>query len=541
MNGPDPVRPDLASALAPLLREWAQLREQEVELFRRIAETLERSTTTRPAAGDASVAVPDGASPLTSPGVSSSLTEGTPADPVAPTPGAAPDPAGAPGAAPGPVVAPGADPTGDPSWIDRTIDAVLAGAFSADEEDDEAPELPAVELLLLRSANTWVGMPWDSVAGLGLSDESSPSAEPAAISLHDLLARAGHHGEAHAVEPYRLTWESPRGLRALSCEVLGGVVAATAAVSRGVELIWVPDESEAGCRLVPMVEFFVTGQGPDPARAASPDPVGPVPPPPPDPASPVPDPAPPAPSSTLAPSSVPSGETPAVPAPSAPRPLIPRRLDPPVAVSVAPVPPAPGATLASPSPQAPEAAEPPTQSHSVPPAAGTLRSVPMPEAPGTVGDPPVANLPVPAPPAGDAPRKPEPVLGVAAGPRANTSLSALVSVRYLPARVAISRFLKSAGWFVLEAADPQELPAMLRRVHHSAVFTEAPDRPDPAWIEALMQARADGARVIGVASRLRVATVDPLRSIGDLPRLLYPFQEAELERLVGTPAQPERG
>jgi hypothetical protein len=39
----------------------------------------------------------------------------------------------------------------------------------------------------------------------------------------------------------------------------------------------------------------------------------------------------------------------------------------------------------------------------------------------------------------------------------------------------------------------------------------------------------------------RVATADPMRALGEMPRLLYPFQDAELERLVGAAAPGGQG
>ena len=112
------------------------------------------------------------------------------------------------------------------------------------------------------------------------------------------------------------------------------------------------------------------------------------------------------------------------------------------------------------------------------------------------------------------------------------SRSALVSVRYLPARVAISRAFRSHGWSVLESADTEELGAVLERLPHAVVFLEAPERPDPGWSRELARIQESGTRVIGVASRLRGATGDPWRGLEAVPHLLFPFQEAELERLI---------
>jgi hypothetical protein len=371
--------------MAPLLREWVLLREREIELLRRMAELLESSSRGRDAVDDAREAA-----------VETDAPRGDPPD----------DPSVHPG--------------DDPAWIDRTIDAVLAGAFSADPEP-EATELPAVDLLLLRSGGTWVGMPWDRVTRLGLSDDAQPL-PCVPLALRDILGLGGT-GDTRddTAEPYCLTWETAGGPRALRCEVLGGVVAAPAAAARGVDLVWLPDDSDAGGRLLPLVEFFASIGG-DGRKEVE-----------------------------------------------APRP----RLD------------------------------------------DTVRA-----------------------------RAPSQAMTGHGGPRRDTRhvlRSGLVSVRYLPARVAIARALRSHGWFVLEAADAAELPALLQRVHHAVVFIEAPERPEPEWTKELARAQDGGARFIGVASRLRGVAGDPWRGRGATPHLLYPFQEAELERLIESLVQPEGG
>ena len=229
MNGPESVRTDgtswgdQASMMAPLLREWILLREREIDLVRRIADLLEQSSRDRTTAdGGPEAAVETGA-----------RGDQVPGDPPA-------------------------QRGHDLEWIDRTIEGVLAGAFSSDDEP-EAAELPAVDLLLLRSGNTWVGMPWESVTRLGLSDEA-PALPPAArFSLRAILGLGGNGDSADETpEPYCLTWQTIGGQRSLCCEVLGGVLAASAAAAREVDLVWLPDDSEAGGRLVPLVEFFAS-------------------------------------------------------------------------------------------------------------------------------------------------------------------------------------------------------------------------------------------------------------------------------------------
>ena len=147
------------------------------------------------------------------------------------------------------------------------------------------------------------------------------------------------------------------------------------------------------------------------------------------------------------------------------------------------------------------------------------------------GLPPIpAPIPRAAPPAH--PETSATVMDSARSASRTARHSGLVAVRYLPARVAIGRMLRSLGWFVLEATELEDLPGMLARVRYTAVFTEAPDAASPGWLAALERARAEGALVIAVGSRLRGRANDPLATMGDLPRLLHPFQEAEFERVL---------
>lgn len=442
MSAPEPIRPagpawgDRAVEMAPLLREWALLRERESELLRRMAELLEQSSRGRGATDE--------------------------------TRDAAVETSARPGDSPGD---PSASPADGPAWIDRTIEAVLAGAFSADPEPD-ANELPAVDLLLLRSGDTWVGMPWDRVTRLGLSDDAQSAPPCVPLSLREILG-LGKPGDDHdnAAEPYCLTWDTAGGPRSLCCEVLGGVLVASAAAAREVDLVWLPDDSESGGRLLPLVEFYASigrdGRSDieapdhhldDADRASSP------------------------PQAMAAPA---FAESPPAPAP--------------------------------PSPVTGVSHDPSSDSR----AAGFGEMWPS-RRPG----------PDHGGSADGARHVPRPLGG---------GHSALVSVRYLPARVAIARALRSHGWFVLEAADTEELPGMLQRVHHTVVFAEAPERPEPGWANELARAQDGGTRIIGVASRLRGTVGDPWLAFGPIPRLLYPFQEAELERLIESAAQPKRG
>lgn len=500
MSGPEPIRPpgfargDHAAMMAPLLREWVLLRERETELLRRIADLVERFSHSRRA--------------------------------VEEPPDAATETAASSGDRPG---EPPAHPQDDPTWIDRTIEAVLAGAFSADDEPEDS-ELPAVDLLLLRSGDTWVGMPWDRVSRLGLSDETQPPSWTP-LSLREILGHEGAgNGVDDAAEPYCLTWETTGGPRSLCCEVLGGVVAATAAAARQVDLIWLPDDSAVGGRLMPLVEFFAWS-----GRDGSPEVEGPV--------RGFDDPVPPGDSSLT-----PAGS---MPAESAPAPAAEPALAPAAEPAPAPAPEPAPAPAPEPVPaQAPAPVQPetepkqdpdlsprPVRPAGIPPAGVIQRSargvtrfgamVP-PEAgdatPRETGPARRPDMPAGAP-SGEFRHPQRPVVGLR---------SVLVSVRYLPARVAIARACRSLGWFVLETADTAELPDMLRRVHHTVVFIEAPERPDPGWTRELARARDGGARIVGVSSRLRGAAGDPWHGLETVPHLLFPFQEAELEKLIGS-------
>jgi len=442
MSGPKPARParlaweDQAAMMAPLLRGWALLRERESELLRRMAELLEQSSRGRGAVDSALDA-----------GVEMGVPQrDLPDDPVA-------------------------HPANDPAWIDRTIEAVLAGAFSSDDES-EATELPAVDLLLLRSGDTWVGMPWDRVTRLGLSDDAQSAPPCAPLSLREILGLGGMGASRDdAAEPYCLTWETAAGPRSLCCEVLGGVLVASAAAAREVDLVWLPDDSEAGGRLLPLIEFYASLERDGDQDVEVPDP------------------------------HLDDADRAGSPARATAGPAF------------------------AESPPAPTLSPPITD---------------VAHAPGS--NPRVAD-----PRETGSPRRPEPDHGGSPGgmrhapcPPGGTRL-ALVSIRYLPARVAIARALRSHGWLVLEAAATEDLPAMLQQAQYTIIFTEAPERSEPGWADGLARAQEDGTRVIGVASRLRGTAGDPWAALEPISHLLYPFQEAELDRLVEVPVQPERG
>ncbi|MFN8547373.1 MAG: hypothetical protein U0527_05225 [Candidatus Eisenbacteria bacterium] len=105
--------------------------------------------------------------------------------------------------------------------------------------------------------------------------------------------------------------------------------------------------------------------------------------------------------------------------------------------------------------------------------------------------------------------------------------AAVVAVRYLPARVALSRALRLAGWTVREEADPTEALGRLREAPPALLCLELAEEAGSGEDVARELLRV-GTQVHIVASRHRV--VDPA-SLSDLPRLLHPFTEGELARL----------
>jgi hypothetical protein len=110
---------------------------------------------------------------------------------------------------------------------------------------------------------------------------------------------------------------------------------------------------------------------------------------------------------------------------------------------------------------------------------------------------------------------------------------ALVGVRYLPARVAIGRFLGGAGWTVIEVVDPDELALQLARCRFQAAFIESGEPSYGEALPAIHQAASSGTPIIGVGSRMRGGGIDALRDLGDIPRVFHPFQDIELEKALG--------
>jgi hypothetical protein len=343
------------------------------------------------------------------------------------------------------------------------------------------------DLLLLRSGELSAGFPWQKVAGIELSEEAEAGAP--AISMHAILE--GGNGRSVADEPYRINWKSQDGAGALTCEFLAGVVPASSAASRGVELVLEPVETspEAACRVITLLDYL-TGE---PERA---------------PEEPAPEFA----------ANAPEPAAEAVEAVQVEAVQV-------EAVQVEAEAPTARVELLPPSITMP-AATPPVVPPSVPPYVPTLVASAAP--PALPAMPDMASYPAAA------------VITPRIGPDEFPRGPALVAVRYLPARVAIARVLRSLGFFAAEAPDNQELPTLLSRGSYSVVFAEPPDPVDPSWQEALKRAHESGIAVAVVTSRLRARARDPLRLLQDAPRLYHPFREGEIERTLGTLRASER-
>jgi len=389
--------------------------------------------------------------------------------------------------------------------------AAASKSGSAAERPPLPPEDP--ELLLLRSGQTWVGFPWADVGGIGLAEEAEDDGSGASLAW---ILREDVSGPPPA-EPYRITWETSGGTRALLCEVLGSVVAASVAATRGVELVLSPGpatgEGAEPCQVRTLVEFLVEPRVRVEAPPRRPD-VGllerlglerraEVP-------------APEARSCTSEP------EAPATPRPE------PEARVPEIPASVVETAPQPG-----PEPQLLEdAGTPPAvdEGDGLPPPRTAVSDEVSTESPGIPEDTVPASEPAPVG-GGPDPRVADSPANGAPAARA-TGPAALVAVRYLPARVTISRQLRALGWFVTEAADNQELPSLIRRLPYRVVFAEAPETPELAWMEAVRHAREARIPVFAVASRLSWRGGRAAAASGAAARLLYPFHESEVEKLL---------
>ena len=112
---------------------------------------------------------------------------------------------------------------------------------------------------------------------------------------------------------------------------------------------------------------------------------------------------------------------------------------------------------------------------------------------------------------------------------------ALVAVRYLPARVAICRYLRGRGWQVGEAAGLDAAIVSLDLGRWDALFLDARVNGTPDEAEEALLSRVGelGVPVIRVGSRI---SGYPGHSG---PSLMFPFSETELESILhATEARP---
>lgn len=109
---------------------------------------------------------------------------------------------------------------------------------------------------------------------------------------------------------------------------------------------------------------------------------------------------------------------------------------------------------------------------------------------------------------------------------------ALVAVHYLPARVAVVRMLRGAGWSVEEEAQPLNLSRRLQAQSPDVLFVE-PTGPLPEPIQDQLQSLLTaGARIVVLGSRLRPGQAAPDGVLGRAPRLHFPFTEEESRELL---------
>lgn len=112
----------------------------------------------------------------------------------------------------------------------------------------------------------------------------------------------------------------------------------------------------------------------------------------------------------------------------------------------------------------------------------------------------------------------------------NGPLRALVAVRYLPARVAICRFLRGRGWQVGEAAGLEAAIVSLDLGHWDALFLEARNNGGPDDAEQALMERVDELKVPVIRVGSRISGYPPQGG----PSLIFPFSESELEAIVAS-------
>ncbi len=110
--------------------------------------------------------------------------------------------------------------------------------------------------------------------------------------------------------------------------------------------------------------------------------------------------------------------------------------------------------------------------------------------------------------------------------------SALLAVRYLPARVLVHRLLRSRGWLVVEALDPGDIESKLARGRYEAIFADVPEEHTNRILPALHRAHSEGSLIVEVCLRLRRAGFRSLKLLGEVPQLFYPFHDVEMDRIL---------
>ncbi|MCB9465192.1 MAG: hypothetical protein H6682_16020 [Candidatus Eisenbacteria bacterium] len=117
-------------------------------------------------------------------------------------------------------------------------------------------------------------------------------------------------------------------------------------------------------------------------------------------------------------------------------------------------------------------------------------------------------------------------------PQATAGRRALVAVRYLPARISVSRVLRQMGWEVEEVADLERAAERLSPREFRVVFVDV-SQPVPRSLQnALHREDLADVRWVGVGSRLRMVPDATPGQLKEAPRLYFPFGEEEARELV---------
>lgn len=379
------------------------------------------------------------------------------------------------------------------------------------EEPDSIAEVP---LLLLGQADTWVGFPWDRVERVALTEEVElPEESEYRFSLGAIL-----HVDREE-EPYSLVWTQDGGPVTLSCARIGGIVTIDGAADRSIDLIVHPRSGGGDSRpiLLSLRDFMAElratrrshREGMPPMREGdSEDRV----------------------------SDSPKEETVDREPDSSYEESAARESDSPNEESAARQSDSPAEELADREPET-AAEEPDSIYDALPTDQGS--SPPISEGRHHSLD---ADGPQPVPlgidshrdhvPNGSPERSDEkPSANRLNGGRRSIP-HALVAVHYLPARVAVVRMLRGAGWSVEEEAQPLNLARRLQRQSPDVLFVE-PTGPLPEPVQDQLQSLlSGGARIVVLGSRLRPGQAAPDGVLGRAPRLHFPFTEEESRELL---------